>query len=930
MDKGAHFYKCDFQVHTPRDSQWSGTEAITPEERQAYAKELIQACRDKGLHAIAITDHHDFVFYPYIRTAAKEEIAPDGQPFPEEEKIIVFPGVELTLSSPPCQVIVILDAHFDESKLNDVLTVLTIAQVDPSKSKLPSVTSVSPTSITGLNNLEETLNQHLWLKGKFTILPNVTSEGYKTIFRDGFTKHYQEMRCVGGYIDGDYAKSKTGHKNIFEGRQINNGFKALAVFQTSDNRDRNHFELGVPSTYVKWSVPTAEALRQACLAKQSRLSHNEPALPSIWVTYLKVSNSKFLGKIDLHLNQQLNAIIGGRGTGKSTILEYLRWGLCDQSIESEEIDVVQTKRKNLIDNTLQKVDGEVTVGFYLNGVHHAVRRDSKKNEIFLQIGSSDFSPATEQQIRSLLPIQAYSQKQLSSVGVRVDELKRFVELPIKQKLDDIRSELRNTAANMRAAYGHSIRMSEIEVEVQKNNVEITSLSEQLTALRNSLKGLSEEDQKLINLKSKYDLEEGLIEGLHNKLAIAKSNIELLVDSFNETEQKNDPPEDIENKEAIRQVQEKFNAKFLEIESAVTSLSNLLSPQSLVEINESVSIWENLREEFIKKYEETKTKANDNKLQLQQIQTLEQRIALLRKQQTEKQNALTTLGDPKATYVTLRKYWDELHTRKLAELKSQCTQFTDLSDGLIKADLSKGLDTFKLTQKLKQAFIGMIVREEKLDRACQGILNSTDPFSEWNTILTDLEHLAKHSNEASTALPNTPTLDKYGFIESEKSRIGSMFDSSKWLELSVTELEFNPKFHYCSNKKTNEYIDFKDASAGQQATALLTVLLNQTGAPLIIDQPEDDIDSRMVRDIVELVWKAKCRRQLVFASHSANFVVNGDAELVVCCDYVKTGDQTKGIVKAVGAIDSESIKEEITSVTEGGKEAFKLRMEKYGF
>jgi type III restriction enzyme len=170
----------------------------------------------------------------------------------------------------------------------------------------------------------------------------------------------------------------------------------------------------------------------------------------------------------------------------------------------------------------------------------------------------------------------------------------------------------------------------------------------------------------------------------------------------------------------------------------------------------------------------------------------------------------------------------------------------------------------------------------------------------------------------------------GFIESERKRLAGGFDAEKWLNLSVAELEFNPVFQYCTNKDTSEYIEFTDASAGQQATALLTVLLNQPGAPLIIDQPEDDVDSKMSPAIVEQIWGAKSHRQLIFASHNANFVVNGDAELVICCDYVRAGDQTGGQVKAMGAIDNTSIKDEITMVTEGGKQAFKLRMEKYGF
>ena len=180
------------------------------------------------------------------------------------------------------------------------------------------------------------------------------------------------------------------------------------------------------------------------------------------------------------------------------------------------------------------------------------------------------------------------------------------------------------------------------------------------------------------------------------------------------------------------------------------------------------------------------------------------------------------------------------------------------------------------------------------------------------------------------MPDTPLLNKCNFIDTERTRIATQFDSTRWIDLSVTELEFNPKFLYCTNKEKKEYITFSDASAGQQATALLTVLLNQPGAPLIIDQPEDDIDSKMIKDIVEQVWKAKSKRQLIFASHSANFVVNGDAELVVCCDYIKSGDQTRGVIKAVGAIDKKDIKEEIILVTEGGRLAFKLRMDQYGF
>jgi chromosome segregation protein len=57
MDKGAHFFKCDFQIHTPRDLNWKGKDAATAAERKDYAEEFISAARQKGLHAVAVTDH---------------------------------------------------------------------------------------------------------------------------------------------------------------------------------------------------------------------------------------------------------------------------------------------------------------------------------------------------------------------------------------------------------------------------------------------------------------------------------------------------------------------------------------------------------------------------------------------------------------------------------------------------------------------------------------------------------------------------------------------------------------------------------------------------------------------------------------------------------------------------------------------------------
>src|SRR5437762_2230145 len=92
---------------------------------------------------------------------------------------------------------------------------------------------------------------------------------------------YKTMPCVGGFTDGAVSKFGKGALDIVTGKDRNYGFKSIGLFQTSDNRKRDHSDLGKHTTWVKWSEPTAEALRQACLAKESRLSQGEPNLPEI-------------------------------------------------------------------------------------------------------------------------------------------------------------------------------------------------------------------------------------------------------------------------------------------------------------------------------------------------------------------------------------------------------------------------------------------------------------------------------------------------------------------------------------------------------------------------------------------------------------------------------------------------------------------------
>ncbi len=746
------------------------------------------------------------------------------------------------------------------------------------------------------------------------------------------------MPCVGGYLDGSISQYGEGNIRILNGQDINYGPKKLGIFQTSDNRAEDFAILGQHSTYVKWAVPTAEAIRQACLARESRISQEIPLLPAIYVTSIDVSSSKFMGQIYLDLNPQYNAIIGGRGTGKSTILEYLRWGLCDQlpkyPSKEEDTPIYQERRKKLIDKTLLPYDSTVQITFVKNNITHIVRRKSNTKEIFLKIGSGEFQVCSEDDVRNLLPIQAYSQKQLSSVGVSVEELKRLIYSPIRQNLNELDVASKKLRSEIKNCYDLIQRKRLLEKDIERNDLELRSLAEQVESLRKGLKGLTEEDKRTISVHSQYESAEQVVEEWLANISSTKSSIEELAKEVTGYSFK--IPEDIslpdDEKKALNKVQSEIVDLFSGINEIISSLVSKLDQKGkeFKVLDEAIA---KLNKKFGKhktKYESAKQKSTSQEAILTQIQKIEVRLKEIRTALTEKKQSISKIGTPEIEFATLKERWFGTHKSKGDYLELQCDALSKLSDGNLRATLHRGRETSELEEGLRRMVSGANIRKGKIEDLCVKIKESSDPVQEWIKILDELEEISffDSSKDPSSPLPSTPLLTSIGFSSNDLVRMSEKLNSDNWIELFLVQLGDLPFFEYQTRDK--EYIDFSDASAGQQATALMHVLLNQEGPPLIIDQPEDDLDNQMVSDIAALIWQAKKKRQLLFTSHNANIVVNGDSELVVCCGYKVTGDQSKGEIKNQGAIDIEAIRSDITNVMEGGEEAFKLRKEKYGF
>ena len=134
---------------------------------------------------------------------------------------------------------------------------------------------------------------------------------------------------------------------------------------------------------------------------------------------------------------------------------------------------------------------------------------------------------------------------------------------------------------------------------------------------------------------------------------------------------------------------------------------------------------------------------------------------------------------------------------------------------------------------------------------------------------------------------------------------------------IQEIPFDDEFYIELGGKPIQL-----CSPGQRCSAMLPIVTLTADAPIIIDQPEDNLDNRLVsRAVFKILSKLKETRQIIVATHNPNILVSGDAEQVVVL-------KNDGTVEDYGAIDYPEIVKNVISLMEGGEEAFQRRRKKY--
>lgn len=911
--QGASFRLCDLQVHTPRDANWDGPRPgegldaeARDEARAAWAAALVAYCEAQNIGAIAITDHHECVLGWEVVEAARGS------------DLWVFPGMEITAKD-SAQALLLFDADIDRVQLERARSLLRLASdCRPDEPQGLQVELLDD----NIADLQAVLAGDPELRDRFIILPNVTPGGHKTVMRNGFHKRFKELPYVGGYLDQvSPDELNGGDRRILEGQIPAWTSERRGVVRTSDCRSSTREGLGKLGTWVKLAAPTAEALRQAMLAADSRIRYEEPQKPTVVLQSLEIVGAEHLDDQTIFFSDQLNTVIGGRGAGKSTLLELIRFGLGRSALDEdrEEWDPTHERRQELLEHAVGE-DGRVVLTAQVDGATMVLTRTlDATGSIRLEIDDADQLLAPRD-VRTLISSQVFSQGALSHLGRSEAEerLRGIITAPHRQFLDEVGAELANARADLAKQVVGLQEAWAASEELRVSRARMAALQARIDALRQSIGDQNESIQAALTEHETYLALGKLLDRTREaantlsapgvEAAASATELEGLAPPWREVPLDGAETAATELEGAARLMEEGRSL----VEEKGREAEARLEPV-LVEWREHLRAHQEAYEAATTAEQATRAKVG----QLTQLQTqraeLQARIAALEEAAGRAKDAVTSF---KAAWSDVSDWMAARRDALIAAAASVEPQSNRLATARL---LSVGT-TADVEAALTTLLEGTWTRENRISELATALAQHKDGRAAHGKMATELLAILKWSiqgGDEGQDKPDTPFLERH--LESSLARLYERVTPERIVP--ILKADPHPRIAV-AQQKADRTVDFSRASQGERATILLTLLMNQNAGPLIIDQPEEDLDNKVIGEIVAAVRTAKARRQMILATHNANLVVNGDAELVLTLEA--------GAQESVGAIDHDAVRDSITETMEGGRVAFELRRRKYNF
>lgn len=898
MNRGSVWRKWDLHVHTP-ESYSHQFKFLNDEERKKYhgdiwEKYISELEKISGISVIGITDYFTIEGYKKVL-----EYRDKGR---LQNFDLIFPDIEFRINQKNkdgdfINLHIIFSDKVSVDKIDDFLTRLPLISTDDETLTKKYCTKSDLESLgyeRAIVNHEKLIEQ---LKGDFReiddfLIIGVVS-GYGSIRplrNDGrgaeFAKEIDKLSHAffGNETDVNFFLNKE------KGREKYN-LPPKPVLYCSDAHSLE--DIGSKFTWIK-ADPTFEGLKQIVYEPEERVRiqpENPEDRKSIYtLDFIKISNSQISDELSIEeqkipLNRNLVAVTGGKGNGKTALLDLIANCFEDRCKRAgkDRNSFVQRIEE-------QKPDLEVEIGF----IGEDVKKFSKKlsEEKFFQDTKITYLPQGK--------IEEYSGDR-QKLDKKIEEIifsnKEVIDGRYKQKFDEIRDEIDKITKQIDRI---NRDIYELEEDTKKDIIaDVTGKKKikegELKDKKDELKRLTESMEEDVKEKiEKLKNEETKLRIKHSKLKGVKTELEQFAGELEEfLTLSNNAINDLNNELSELMVdltipQLDFKPQLDAIQKTIELLSQGIGDvikrikEKKEQLNQLSGI-EKTHAELLKEIEGIRSDIESLKKQLTQLEKKKEKVKSLESERMEKYKTL------------LSKYreWKEYY-KKVIEVFS-----------IGKSEIMSGIDFKSSIYFSKDRFVKFglhILDLRKIN------IDEIEKYAEQLKSVITEEKMAGALNKFVQKLLKNKKFLKEG--------TRSSYDFYKWIFDNYFSLSTEILFKGTSMDKL---------SMGQKGTVLLKLFLAEGDYPLIVDQPEENLDNKFIySELVGAFRDAKKKRQIIIATNNANLIVNTDAEQIIVADF-----KDNKISYKLGTLEDLKTRKDIMPILEGGKEAFRKREEKYG-
>ena len=891
---GSRWWRFDLHTHSPASHDFRPPPAPEEPDPPDWPR-WIEAARQAGLQAVAITDHNTTSAVEPLQAAAA---SPEASP-------VLFPGVEITAND-GTHLLLVLDPECTARNVEDVLA----------QAGIPSGERGRPESRSS-HSVEQILD--LSADGRILgLFLGAHVNGPAGLLEHDGQQRIAELRHP-GLAAVEVVPEKPIDESWLDGRRAEIG-RSIPRVWCSDAHSLD--QLGRRFTWIKMTRPNAEGLRLALLDGADSLKPTLRERPgddpndhaSLAIERIVVNKARYQGRakpLEVAFNPWLNAIIGGRGTGKSSLVDFCRKAFrrdgeldgCEELKKAfdSRLRVPSTRDEEglLSPETLVEItyrrDGE---RFRLSWSH-----DGRTPAIARLVGEEQ--EAEEGDVRQRFPVRIYSQKQLFELARDPNALLTVIDDAEAVRGEESRRawEEQGERYLARRAQARSLRARAENLPARR--AELSDVRRKLGLLEQGGHATALNDYRLRQLQDRtwQAIREAALRAVgeveRSAAELVVADLDLGVDGLPDAPETALRRAHADLSQAVDRLKQVIEGAIQRSRDDIQRLLDGPDPARWREtLNESEARYRSITSEL-----RAAGIANPNEYRdlMDRAAALEREIVALEEalEAAERHDAeAAAILEP---YRTIRYGLSE---KRRAFAQEASGEFIRIEVKAFGRD--DGLDGF-----LRDA-LGIERFDNDHDSLAAAIRPPPDRPWEWTNLDAVVERLRKllAGDEGAWEAKDQRFIPALRRLQPERlDRLALYLPEDRvtvWLRGARAADVWRPLAH---------------GSPGQQTAALLAFVLGYGREPIILDQPEDDLDNTLVYELlVKRLREVKPARQVIVVTHNPNIVVHGDAELVVSLDSRK--GQTRTV--CTGGLQEQGVRDEICRVMEGGREAFETR------